>query len=98
MSSQTRFARHRRGLTSLFTIRTSARWAGIGLAAAMLAGCAANAQNRLVAGADPSDPGGPSRPVGYRSVTAGYVSQRPVNPAPWRQQNEQVTPPSQPGR
>lgn len=98
MSSHARFARDRRSLNSVLTIRNCTRWAAISLVAAMLAGCAADAQNRLVSGADPAEPGSTSRPVGYRSVTAGYVSQRPVNPASWRQQNEQVTPPSQPGR
>lgn len=98
MPRHIRLARDRRGLNAILTARSCIRWAGIGLVATMLAGCAASAQNRLLARADPADPSGPSRPVGYRSVTDGYVSQRPVNPAPWRQQNEQVTPPAQPSR
>jgi hypothetical protein len=30
--------------------------------------------------------------VTYRPVLRGYVSQRPVEPAPWREQNERVAP------
>ena len=92
MSSHARFARTKR-TSAVCKAHFSARLAGIGLITLLLAGCAASAQNRLSAGPDPSDPRSPSRPVGYRSSTAGYVSQRPVNPAPWRQQNERVTPP-----
>jgi hypothetical protein len=43
-------------------------------------------------GADPSDPAIRVPPVSYRPVLSGYVSQRPVAPAPWRQQNERVAP------
>jgi hypothetical protein len=93
MSSHARFACVRRAAASVYAPRLAARLFGIGLATLFLAGCAAIAQNRLLAGADPSDPRSPSRPVGYRSSTAGYVSQRPVSPASWRQQNERVTPP-----
>jgi len=28
----------------------------------------------------------------YRPVLGGYVSQRPVDPAPWREQNDRVAP------
>ena len=30
--------------------------------------------------------------VAYRPVLGGYISQRPVEPAPWREQNERVAP------
>ena len=96
MSIHTRFARVRRHLASVYITGVRARLAALGLAALLLAGCAT--QKQLWTGADPSDPGSPSQPVGYRSSTAGYVSQRPVNPGPWRQQNERVTPPSQSDR
>ena len=44
------------------------------------------------AGHDPSDPAVRVPAVGYRSTTGRYVSQRPVEPAPWREQNERVAP------
>jgi hypothetical protein len=45
-----------------------------------------------LAGGDPSDPSVPVPPVRYQSSLGSYERHRPVNPAPWRQQNEQVTP------
>ena len=45
-----------------------------------------------LAGGDPSDPSVPVPPVRYQSSLGAYGPQRPVNPAPWRQQNEQVAP------
>ena len=44
--------------------------------------------------ADPSDPGARAPPVGYRSTIGSYKSQRPVEPAPWGEQNERVRPKS----
>ena len=48
------------------------------------------------AGADPSDPGIRVPAVSYRSTMGRYTSQRPVEPAPWREQNERVTPAPKP--
>ena len=45
-----------------------------------------------VAGADPADPRAPTPPVGYRSNVGPYQSQRPVEPAPWGEQNQRVAP------
>jgi len=45
-----------------------------------------------LAAADPSDPGTRAPPVGYRSTVDSYKSQRPVEPAPWGEQNERVAP------
>ena len=45
-----------------------------------------------IAGADPSDPGARAPRVDYRSTLGSYKSQRPVEPAPWGEQNERVTP------
>ena len=45
-----------------------------------------------LAAADPSDPGARAPPVGYRSTIGSYKSQRPVEPAPWGEQNERVAP------
>jgi hypothetical protein len=45
-----------------------------------------------LAAADPSDPGARAPPVGYRSTVGSYKSQRPVEPAPWGEENERVAP------
>ena len=47
---------------------------------------------RPAAGPDPSDPKARAPATAYRPVLGGYVSQRPVEPAPWRQQNDRVAP------
>jgi len=65
-------------------------FAALALAAAA-AGCWATPP-APTAGPDPSDPSAHARPVGYRSTIAPYARQRPVDPAPWREQNEQVAP------
>ena len=59
--------------------------------ALLLAGCT-DAPRSPVAGKDPADPGARAPRVGYRSTIGPYKSRRPVEPAPWREQNEQVTP------
>ena len=60
------------------------------IGAAALAACTTTVAP--VVGADPSDSGARVRPVSYKKTTAGYVSLRPVPPAPWRRQNERVAP------
>lgn len=45
-----------------------------------------------VAGSDPSDPRARVPSTTYRSTVAPYESLRPVEPAPWIQQNQQVAP------
>jgi hypothetical protein len=50
------------------------------------------------AGASPADPVAPIKRTGYRSTIEPYARQRPVEPAPWREQNERVVPQSQPDR
>ena len=57
----------------------------------LLAGCTTDASVSLAV-ADPSDPDAPVRAVRYSPVLAGYSSQRPVAPMPWRERNERVTP------
>ena len=47
---------------------------------------------RLTAGPDPSDPKARAPVTAYRPVLGGYVSQRPVEPAPWREQNDRIAP------
>jgi hypothetical protein len=58
---------------------------------ALLVGCA-NAPPAPVSEADPSDPHAQVPAAAYRSTIAPYASQRPVDPAPWREQNERVAP------
>lgn len=45
-----------------------------------------------VAAADPADPSAPVPSTRYQSTLGAYVSQRPVEPLPWREQNERVAP------
>jgi hypothetical protein len=59
--------------------------------ALLLAACT-DAPRSPVAGPDPSDPGARVPRVDYRSTTGPYKSQRPVDPAPWTEQNERVAP------
>jgi hypothetical protein len=44
------------------------------------------------AGPDPADAAAPVPAVGYRSTIGAYQSQRPVEPASWREQNERIAP------
>jgi hypothetical protein len=55
---------------------------------ALLEGCAA--PPAPLAGPDPSDPRSPVPPVAYRTTPS--VSQRPVEPSGWLEQNERVAP------
>lgn len=45
-----------------------------------------------LAGADPSDPAAPVPKTRYQSSLGAYERQRPIEPGPWREQNERVTP------
>lgn len=45
-----------------------------------------------VAAADPADPAVPVAATRYQSTLGPYVSQRPVEPSSWREQNERVAP------
>ena len=61
------------------------------LALAMLAqGC--REKPSPFAGPDPSNPQAPVSRSSYRSTLGPYTSQRPVEPAPWRERNEGVAP------
>ena len=57
----------------------------------ILTGCA-DAPRTPVVGPSPDDPGSRSPRVDYRSTVGSYKSQRPVDPAPWGEQNERVAP------
>jgi hypothetical protein len=62
---------------------------------ALAQGCAGPPASPLV-GPDPSDPAVGRRAVSYRSTVAPYVSRRPVEPKPWREQSQQVAPLAKP--
>jgi hypothetical protein len=48
------------------------------------------------AGPDPSDPRARVPAVAYRPAVAPYASQRPVEPLPWREQNDRIAPAPKP--
>ncbi len=60
-------------------------------ASVLLQACSA-APSAPLAGPDPADPKAPVAPTAYRSAIGTYKSERPVEPRPWREQNEGVTP------
>lgn len=60
-------------------------------AALLTQGCAQIPQLPF-AGANPSDPDVRVPATAYRSVLGNYSSQRPVEPAPWRERNDRVAP------
>ena len=72
-----------------FQIKTGVLAALAGLL--LLAGCA-DAPRVPAVGPDPADPGGRAPRVDYRPTVGGYSSQRPVEPAPWGEQNGGVAP------
>jgi hypothetical protein len=57
----------------------------------LLAGCSSSPAPQSAA-LDPADPAAPAAATAYRSTTGAYTSRRPVEPGPWRQQNERVAP------
>lgn len=67
------------------------RAAAVVMAAAIVAACTAD-PSVPIAGPDPSDPRARVPAASYRSTVAPYESLRPVEPAPWLQQNQQVAP------
>lgn len=66
-------------------------------AAFLLQGCSSVPPQPLGA-ADASDPDIRVPAASYRSVVAGYASQRPVGPLPWTERNRDVTPPARGGQ
>jgi hypothetical protein len=49
-----------------------------------------------LAGPHPADPRVATPPVAYRTVVGPYASQRPRDPAEWREQNERIAPAEKP--
>jgi hypothetical protein len=69
---------------------------GLLLVLALLAqGCRGGPPSPFM-GPDPSNPQARAPRSTYRSTVGSYTSQRPVDPAPWREQNERVAPPPKP--
>src|SRR5262245_25003043 len=75
--------------------RRLAQLAAASMLAALAHGCAAPPAVPVV-GPDPSDPSAGRQAVSYRSTVAPYTSRRPVEPGPWREQNQRVAPPAKP--
>jgi hypothetical protein len=65
------------------------------LFALLTAACAVSTAGP-VTGLNAADPDAPVPPVRTASALGTYVSQRPVDPKPWRQQNQNVAPKAQP--
>ena len=58
----------------------------------VLAGGCALAPPVPYAGPNPADATAPLPSIRYRPTIAGYESLRPVEPAPWREQNDRIAP------
>lgn len=76
--------------------RRSALWryrlpAALAACALLTQGCASIPQQPFD-GANASDPEARVPPAVYRPVLGNYSSQRPVEPAPWRERNDRVAP------
>ncbi len=56
----------------------------------LLSACAETPLPVLSPSPDPSDQASPSAAVPYKSVTAGTVMYKPVEPLPWEEQNQRV--------
>lgn len=89
MSAQVLLAARR--LRRAANIRAVLSAAAVAFAAALASACTADPPIP-VAGADPSDPRARVPATSYRSTVAPYESLRPVEPAPWLQQNQQIAP------
>lgn len=72
-------------------IRRARAAAGVAMLSLLAAACSA-APERFSAGLAAADAGARVPAATYRSAVRGYVSQRPVEPVSWQQQNERVAP------
>jgi hypothetical protein len=93
---------HSRAIPAVGTLRTTQQFPiNVGRSAIasafilLLAGCT-NPPPYPLAGPDPSDPGARVPKVTYRSTIGPYTSQRPVEPAPWRERSERPAPAPKP--
>lgn len=69
-------------------------WLAMSVPVLLAQGCAMRPGPQ--ASADPSDAAARVPTASYRSVTRGYDSRRPVEPAPWRERNDSVAPEQKP--
>ncbi len=81
---------------SAAAMRCSTLWryrlpAVLAVVALLTQGCAPTPPRPSLA-ADPSDMDVRVPPAAYRPVLGNYSSQRPVEPKPWRERNDRVTP------
>jgi hypothetical protein len=76
-------------LTSFF--RRLRKLASILLFAGVIQGCVATPMSPF-AGPDPSDASARIPAVSYHSTIGFFATQRPVEPAAWKKENEPVTP------
>jgi hypothetical protein len=58
----------------------------------LLAACAEAPPPALSPSPDPSEPAAGAASDSYRSVTAGTVFYKPIEPLPWEQVNQRVAP------
>jgi len=84
-----------RGFAAARMVPAAARCLGAALLCLLTSACLSTPE-RPTAGRDPADPAARTPATTYRSVLGGYVSQRPVEPAPWREQNDRVAPAEKP--
>lgn len=66
------------------------------VALCLIAAACSPSPERLAAGVAAADPAAHVPANSYRPVFSGYTSQRPVEPAPWREQNDRVAPRQRP--
>jgi hypothetical protein len=96
MFAHARMRPARLGVAGMPSIRARWRALALGGAVALLTACSAAPPPAPVAGAHPADPGVRVPPASYRSALGDYRTQRPVEPKPWAEQNERVTPAEKP--
>ncbi|CAN7490951.1 hypothetical protein [Pararhizobium sp. LjRoot238] len=58
----------------------------------IVSGCAATLPPEVIASGDLADSPADVRPVHYHSPVAGYTHRVPVDPKPWRNQNDAQAP------
>ncbi|MCV9997454.1 hypothetical protein OE766_04275 [Pararhizobium sp. YC-54] len=58
----------------------------------LASGCAATLPPEVIASGDPAYSPADVRPVSYQSPVAGYTHRVPVDPKPWRDQNDAQAP------
>lgn len=83
------------GLAPIFLARFRVI-ATLALVSAALGACsvASSQESKRASGPHPADPQARVPAANYRPATSGYTPQRPVEPLPWRERNERVTPQS----